>query len=53
MIKENSTVEHLRFGQGKVVSIEGIGPSKKATIIFDKHGTKQILLKFAKLKILR
>ena len=27
------------------------GPSKKAVILFVKHGKKQILLKFAKLKI--
>ncbi|MFT6746626.1 MAG: DNA helicase-2/ATP-dependent DNA helicase PcrA [Glaciecola sp.] len=51
-VRENSIVEHLRFGRGKVISLDGMGPSKKATIIFDKHGTKQILLKFAKLKIL-
>jgi len=52
LMKENALVEHLRFGKGKIISLDGIGPSKKATIIFDKHGTKQILLKFAKLKIL-
>jgi len=50
-VKEGQTVEHLRFGRGKVVKLEGIGPSKKAVISFDKHGEKQILLKFAKLKI--
>ena len=50
-IKEGQTVEHLRFGRGKVVSVEGLGPSKKAVILFVKHGKKQILLKFAKLKI--
>ncbi len=50
-VKEGQTVEHLRFGRGKVVKVEGIGPSKKAVISFDKHGEKQILLKFAKLKI--
>lgn len=47
-----SKVEHLRFGKGEVISIEGIGASKKATIQFTNHGQKQILLKFAKLKIL-
>jgi len=52
LMKVNSMVEHLRFGKGKIISLDGIGPSKKATIMFDKHGTKQILLKFAKLKIL-
>lgn len=50
-VKEGQTVEHLRFGRGKVVKIEGVGPSKKALISFTKHGDKQILLKFAKLKI--
>ncbi|MFT6716705.1 MAG: DNA helicase-2/ATP-dependent DNA helicase PcrA [Saprospiraceae bacterium] len=52
LMNVNTEVEHLRFGKGKIISLEGIGPSKKATIAFDKHGTKQILLKFAKLKIL-
>ena len=50
-IKEGQKVEHLRFGPGKVTKIEGIGPSKKAVILFENHGEKQILLKFAKLKI--
>jgi|TARA_B110000261_G_scaffold89067_1_gene101555 DNA helicase-2/ATP-dependent DNA helicase PcrA len=50
-IKEGQKVEHLRFGPGKVTKVEGIGPSKKAVISFENHGEKQILLKFAKLKI--
>ena len=50
-VKEGQTVEHLRFGRGKVIKVEGIGPNKKAVISFGKHGQKQILLKFAKLKI--
>ena len=50
-IKEGTSVEHLRFGKGIVVSLEGLGASAKATIQFTNHGKKQILLKFAKLKI--
>ena len=50
-IREGQKVEHLRFGRGKVIRVEGIGPNKKALISFDKNGQKQILLKFAKLKI--
>ena len=50
-IKEGANIEHLRFGIGTVISIEGIGASTKATILFTNHGKKQILLKFAKLKI--
>jgi len=45
-------VEHARFGKGKVVSVEGIGPSKKAAVFFKNVGQKQLLLKYAKLKIL-
>lgn len=51
-IQIGNQVEHLRFGKGKVIDLEGLGPSKKALIEFTKHGKKQILLKFAKLKIL-
>lgn len=50
-LKTGQKVAHLRFGNGTIVSIEGIGASKKALIDFEKHGKKQILLKFAKLKI--
>lgn len=50
-VKEGQNVEHLRFGSGKVIKVEGMGPNKKAVISFNKHGEKQILLKFAKLKI--
>jgi DNA helicase-2/ATP-dependent DNA helicase PcrA len=50
-VKEGQNVEHLRFGRGKVIRVEGMGPNKKALISFTKHGQKQILLKFAKLKI--
>jgi DNA helicase-2/ATP-dependent DNA helicase PcrA len=50
-IREGHKVHHMRFGRGVVDEIEGMGSSKKATISFEKHGKKQILLKFAKLKI--
>lgn len=45
-------VEHQRFGKGKVISMEGRFPENKAVILFDGHGQKQLLLKFARLKIL-
>lgn len=51
-IKAGMTVEHDRFGQGEVVNIEGIAPNAKATVEFKNAGRKQLLLKFAKLKIL-
>lgn len=43
-------VEHNRFGVGTVLSIEGSGDNRKATVKFDNTGTKQLLLKFANLK---
>ncbi len=45
-------VEHQRFGFGKIISMEGKFPDNKALILFNDHGQKQLLLKFAKLKIL-
>ncbi len=51
-LKPGVTVEHIRFGRGKIVNIEGQLPNAKATVDFDNAGVKQLLLKFAKLKIL-
>jgi DNA helicase II / ATP-dependent DNA helicase PcrA len=50
-IQTGMTVEHQRFGEGKVLKIEGEMPNIKATIFFHGSGQKQLLLKFAKLKI--
>jgi len=47
-----STIEHQRFGIGSVVKIEGTGENTKATVEFRNTGTKQLLLKFAKFKII-
>ena len=44
-------VEHERFGYGKVLNMEGNKPDIKATIFFNEIGQKQLLLKFAKLRI--
>lgn len=46
-------VEHERFGFGKVIHLEGNKPDIKATIFFKDLGQKQLLLKFAKLKIIK
>ena len=51
-LKEGMTVEHERFGKGKVLKIEGIPPDVKATIFFPTSGQKNLLLRFAKLKVL-
>jgi DNA helicase-2/ATP-dependent DNA helicase PcrA len=48
---EGTVIEHLRFGIGIVVKIEGTGENRKATVNFRNTGTKQLLLKFARYKI--
>lgn len=45
-------VEHERFGYGKVLTLEGSKQDVKATIFFKEIGQKQLLLKFAKLRII-
>ena len=47
-----ATIEHQRFGIGVVEAIEGAGENAKATVTFRNAGTKQLLLKFAKYKVL-
>ena len=44
-------VEHARFGKGKVISVEGAGASRKASVFFKNVGQKQLLLQYAKLKV--
>ncbi len=51
-LREGATIEHQRFGIGTVVRIEGTGENTKATVEFRNTGTKQLLLKFAKFKII-
>ena len=51
-LHEGVKIEHQRFGVGTVVKIEGTGENTKATVEFRNAGTKQLLLKFAKFKII-
>ncbi len=50
-IQTGMFVEHERFGRGKVLSVEGKMPDLKAKVFFPNAGEKNLLLKFAKLKI--
>ncbi len=50
-LHEGSVVEHQRFGRGVVVKVEGTGENAKATVDFDATGRKQLLLKFARLRV--
>lgn len=53
LLHEGSVIEHERFGVGDVVKVEGTGENTKATVQFRNAGTKQLLLKFARYKILK
>lgn len=46
------TVMHNRFGKGEILDLDGPVDGKMATIRFEAHGEKRLLLKFAKLEIL-
>jgi len=50
-IRTGMQVEHQRFGIGKVLAVDGQGANKKAKVQF-KEGTKQLILRFARLRIL-
>ena len=46
-------VSHDRFGEGVILAIEGEEQNKKALVDFDNFGKKQLLLKFARLKVIK
>lgn len=50
-LQVGSLVQHERFGNGKVINMEGEFPNNKATVQFEGIGPKQLLIKFAKLRI--
>ena len=45
-------VLHERFGRGKVLAIEGRAENLKAEIQFERVGSKKLLLRFSKLKVI-
>ncbi len=51
-LREGAVIEHQRFGVGTVIRLEGSGDNEKATVEFRNAGTKQLLLKFARFKVL-
>ena len=51
-VQAGQTIEHERFGIGEVVKVEGTGDNAKATIHFKNAGDKQLLLRFARFKVI-
>ncbi len=45
-------VRHPKFGEGMVKSIEGMDVEQKATIIFNRFGSKRLKVRYANLEIL-
>ncbi|MDR0872700.1 MAG: UvrD-helicase domain-containing protein [Prevotellaceae bacterium] len=48
----NARIDHDRFGRGTVLSLEGEGDSRKMWVDFGDNQKRQLLLKFAKYKII-
>ena len=51
-IQQGQLIEHERFGLGEVLKVEGEGDNAKATIRFKNAGDKQLLLRFARFKVI-
>ena len=51
-LQVGNIIEHERFGRGEVTSIELSGNDRRAFVEFEAAGKKQLLLKFAKFKII-
>jgi DNA helicase-2/ATP-dependent DNA helicase PcrA len=43
-------VEHDHFGTGRIEQMLGAGPNARATVRFEQHGPKQLMLAYAKLR---
>ena len=51
-IQAGQKIQHERFGIGEVIKVEGSGDNAKATISFLHAGEKQLLLRFARFKVI-
>lgn len=50
-IKQGSFVRHEMFGKGKVIRTSGKGEAMKVVVDFEDFGVKNLLVKFARLKL--
>lgn len=51
-LQEGQKVEHLKFGFGEVIKMEGSAHNPIATVKFELNGEKKIMLNYAKLRII-
>ncbi|HRF22125.1 MAG TPA: 3'-5' exonuclease [Comamonas denitrificans] len=50
-IAKGQTVFHTKFGEGRVLAIEGVGDDARAQVNFPRHGSKWLALAIAKLTV--
>ena len=50
-IAKGQTVFHAKFGEGRVLAIEGVGDDARAQVNFPRHGSKWLALAIAKLTV--
>ena len=50
-LKSGMNVFHAKFGEGKVLMLEGSGDDARAQINFTRHGVKWLALSVAKLTV--
>ncbi len=46
-----STIEHVKYGRGTIVRLEGSGEDAKVTVNFPGYGLKKLIAKYAGIKI--
>jgi DNA helicase II / ATP-dependent DNA helicase PcrA len=46
-----STIEHVKYGRGTIVRLEGSGEDTKVTVSFPGYGLKKLIAKYAGIKI--
>ncbi len=51
-ITAGQNVFHTKFGEGKVLAVEGVGADARAQVNFPRHGVKWLALSVAKLTVL-
>jgi DNA helicase II / ATP-dependent DNA helicase PcrA len=49
-LKRGARVRHAKYGEGTVLMREGEGEDAKLTILFERHGMKKLMEKFANLR---
>jgi DNA helicase-2/ATP-dependent DNA helicase PcrA len=49
-LKQGQRVRHAKYGEGQIVMREGAGEDAKLTVLFQRHGMKKLMEKFANLE---